>query len=169
MLLIVALMALLVAAILLKKFVRDKLRRHAATETVPARPARRLALVALLVCISLLAAAVLTGRSTASLQLSGVRSSGTVTALRLNSSGPRSTYDPLVRFKTPSGDIVEFEGEGSNPPDRRVGEVVEVLYAADRPTHAMINRGARDWFIPAGFALCALPIGLLAARAFARG
>lgn len=120
----------------------------------------------LLASLVLLAVAAFMGRSTASLQLSGLRASGTVTALRLNSS---HTYDPRVRFKTASGDIIEFEGEGSNRPDHRVGEAVEVMYAADRPTHAMIDRGVWNWFMPAVFALCALPIALVSARALLRG
>ncbi len=123
---------------------------------------RRRAAVPLLVSLALLAAAVVIGRSTLSLQLSGLRARGTVIALRLNSS---RTYAPRVRFQTNNGDIIEFEGEGSNPPDHHVGEAVEVMYEADRPTHAIINRGVRNWLMPAVFGLCAVPIAVWSLRA----
>jgi hypothetical protein len=131
--------------------------------------ARRRALIPLLLSLAMLAVAVFAVRSSAPLLVSGQRARGTVTALRLNSSGVRSVYDPLVRFRTTTGDIIEFEGEGSKTPDRRIGEVVEVLYAADKPTHAMIDRGVWNWLLPAAFGLCAVPVALLSMRALLRG
>jgi hypothetical protein len=69
------------------------------------------------------------------LQAVGVRTRGVVVDLRWSN---HVAY-PVVRFTTADGREVEMRGEtGRDPPARRVGDVVEVLYDPADPERARI-------------------------------
>ncbi len=51
-------------------------------------------------------------------------------------------YYPVIAFETAAGDKTEFrDSVGSNPPDYRRGDVVNVLYDSTVPERAMVDRG----------------------------
>lgn len=69
-----------------------------------------------------------------------------------------SSYYPVVRFTTTSGNEAVFtDQEGSYPPRYEVGEVVDVLYNAQNPQDATINSWLSIWMGPLWFTM----IGLL--------
>jgi hypothetical protein len=94
----------------------------------------------------------------ARLQSSGLRAPGEVVRLKSESgsgSNNRSSYYPIVRYRTDKNVTVEFKDNlGSNPPIYRPGDKVTVLYLADTPRQdVIIDRGAFwNWAIP-GFIL----------------
>ncbi len=60
-----------------------------------------------------------------------------VESSKSNSSG---TWKPLVRFKAPGGEIIEFTpSSSSNPPAYDVGEKVDVFFDPRNPQDAMLN------------------------------
>ena len=65
---------------------------------------------------------------------------GTVVELVRSQSSDSTTYRPVVRYSTQSGEQVEFTSSaGSNPPSYSKGEQVEVLYQPLQPAQARIN------------------------------
>jgi len=65
---------------------------------------------------------------------------GTVVDLVRSRSSDSTTYRPVVRFRTPEGQLVEFvSNAGSNPPSYSKGEQVEVFYKPSEPRNAKIN------------------------------
>ena len=60
-----------------------------------------------------------------------------VESSKSNSSG---TWKPLVRFKAPSGEIIEFApSSSSSPPAYKVGEKVDVFFDPNDPQDAMLD------------------------------
>lgn len=115
-----------------------------------------------LVGIGLLVLAFFLARNSHALVAEGRHASGTVIELARNVSsrdGRRSTtYRPVVRYVTASGETIEFtSSSGSNPPSYHPGETVEVLYRADNPYRARINGFFSLW---GAAAICGF-IGLL--------
>ena len=71
-----------------------------------------------------------------------VRAEAEVIRLISSSDSEGTTYYPLYRFQTPQGEVVEFKDSvGSNPPSARVGDSSPVLYEADYPASAIVDRG----------------------------
>ncbi len=63
------------------------------------------------------------------------------------------TY-PIVQFVTPDGRRWEFEEDvGSNPPDVRLEQKVDVRYDPANPRSAFINSFMVLWFLPGMFVL----------------
>ena len=99
------------------------------------------------------------------LERSGIRTQGEVVRLveKAGSGNSGPSYYPVVRFQT-ADRMMEFEDSiGSNPPTRRPGEMVAVLYIPGDAARPIIDRGiVWNWMIPgvllagACFALCAL-------------
>jgi hypothetical protein len=83
------------------------------------------------------------------LEASGLRAPGAVVSLKEEESGNDSSYYPVVRYQTDKNLSVEFKDSiGSNPPSYRTGDKVTVLYLANEPQRAVIDRGVWNWVIP---------------------
>lgn len=77
---------------------------------------------------------------------SAVTAEGTVVDLQPSRSSDSVTYKPVVRYKTATGEQIEFvSSTGSNPPGYRKGEKVEVLYLPSEPGNASINTFFSLW------------------------
>jgi hypothetical protein len=99
-----------------------------------------------LVCVG-----ILQGRKIAHLEAAGLRAQGQVVRLKQEYSSGSSTYYAIVKFRTDGNQTIEFKDDvGSNPPSRRPGDTVTVLYLADNPRQeAIIDRGIwLNWAIP---------------------
>jgi Protein of unknown function (DUF3592) len=104
------------------------------------------------------------------LQSAGLRAPGEVVRLSEERSSGHYSYYPIVRFRAANNVRVEFKDSiGSNPPSRRVGDKVTVLYLPDDLASAIIDRGVwGNWILPAVlFLFCAIVagIGIALARA----
>ncbi len=97
----------------------------------------------------LAAIGVFQGYKMSRLEASGLRAQGAVVSLREEESGDDWSYYPIVRYQTDKNLSVEFKDSiGSNPPSYRTGDKVSVLYLADEPQRAVIDRGIWNWAIP---------------------
>jgi hypothetical protein len=101
----------------------------------------------ILVCVG-----ILQSRKIAHLEAAGLRAQGQVVRLKQEdgSGSGSSTYYAIVKFRTDRNETIEFKDDvGSNPPSRRPGDKVTVLYLADNPRQeAIIDRGIWNWAIP---------------------
>jgi uncharacterized protein DUF3592 len=89
----------------------------------------------------------------ARLDAAGLRAEGEVVRLKREYSSDdsgRTVYFAIVRFRTDKNERVEFKDRmGSNPPSYRRGDKVSVLYLADNPREAVIDRGFwGNWAVP---------------------
>jgi hypothetical protein len=123
-------------------------------------------LIGLLVVV-LIGFAIYQGLRIAHLEAAGLRAPGVVVRMKEeSSSGGHYDYFAVVRYRTDKNASVEFKDDfGSNPPSHRVGDKVTVLYLADNPQDAIIDRGIWwNWAIPAILVLVAtFVVGLLIA------
>jgi hypothetical protein len=105
--------------------------------------------IALLVGVAVLVFSAHLAREESRRQAAGQRAIGEVIALNQQSGADNSTYYPVVRFQA-GADAVEFKDRiGTNPPSRRVGEAVTVLYRIGSPRDtAVIDRGMWNWAPP---------------------
>ena len=91
----------------------------------------------------LCAVAWLLHHNTATFIASAGRTQGEVMRLLHVESSKRNesgTWKPLVRFKAPGGEIIEFTpSSSSNPPAYDVGEKVDVFFDPRNPQDAMLN------------------------------
>ncbi|NVM87774.1 hypothetical protein FHT32_001413 [Variovorax sp. SG517] len=91
----------------------------------------------------LCAVAWLLHHNTASFIASASRTQGEVMRLLYVESSKRNesgTWKPLVRFKAPSGEIIEFApSSSSSPPAYEVGETVDVFFDPNDPQDAMLD------------------------------
>ena len=91
----------------------------------------------------LCAVAWLLHHNTATFIASAGRTQGEVMRLLHVESSKRNesgTWKPLVRFKAPSGEIVEFApSSSSSPPAYEVGETVDVFFDPNAPQDAMLD------------------------------
>ena len=118
--------------------------------------------IAMIAGVALMVFSVHLAREESQRQSMGQRATGHVIALHEQSGTDHSTYYPVVRFQA-GADTVEFKDRiGTNPPSRRVGEAVTVLYRMESPRDtAVIDRGVWNWLPPvllaafAGFLLFA--------------
>jgi hypothetical protein len=90
------------------------------------------------------------GMKIAHLEAVGLRAPGEVVRLMEESSSGPSTYYAIVKYQTDRNESVEFKDNiGSNPPSHRPGDKVTVLYLADDPREAVVDRGIGwNWAIP---------------------
>lgn len=95
------------------------------------------------VAVVLCAVAWLLHHNTASFIASASRTQGEVMRLLYVESSKRNesgTWKPLVRFKAPSGEIIEFApSSSSSPPGYEVGETVDVFFDPQNPQDAMLD------------------------------
>jgi hypothetical protein len=73
-----------------------------------------------------------------------VPAEGTVVRMKTShnkgSQGKTTTiYAPVVQFRTPEGQVVEFTGLGSSPPEHKQGDKLPVLYLPFSPQKARIR------------------------------
>lgn len=83
------------------------------------------------------------------------KADGMVIELRLSRPGSGSSgHQPVVRFTTNEGSVVEFISSiSSRPPAYKIGEQVQVLYDPKDPYHAEINSFLSLWLLPSIFLL----------------
>ena len=114
---------------------------------------RKLAPLMGLFAVILIAIAFYQGNKIARLEADGLRAAGQVVRLyESEDQDGHSSYYPVVQYRTEKNLAVEFKDSiGSNPPSRRPGDKVTVLYLADNPERdAIIDRGRWwNWAIPA--------------------
>jgi hypothetical protein len=88
-----------------------------------------------------------------------LRATGTVAGHREVRDGDEIRYRPRVRFTTPDGDIVTFEGQLASSSQRfAVGDQVPVIYPRADPQKGRVALFADNWLGP----IAALVVGLLA-------
>jgi hypothetical protein len=97
-----------------------------------------------------------------------LRATGTVTGYREVRDGEEVRYRPRVRFTTPDGDIVAFEGQLATTSQRfAVGDQVPVQYPRTDPQKGRVALFADNWLGPiaaGGVGLLALIAGILVRR-----
>jgi hypothetical protein len=99
--------------------------------------------------LGLLVASVFIYLNTRSFINSSARAKGTVIAhAQSRSSDGGLTYAPVISFRTPDGQTVEFKSQtSSNNPSPALGESVEVLYNPRNPQEAEINSFTSLWIL----------------------
>ncbi len=97
-----------------------------------------------------------------------LRTTGSVTGYREVRDGDEVRYRPRVRFTTPDGDIVSFEGQLATSSQRfAVGEQVPVMYPRADPQKGRVALFADNWLGPiaaGGVGLFALIAGIFVRR-----
>jgi len=74
----------------------------------------------------------------------------TVTQMVYTSDSDGGGYSPVFRFMTVQGQEVEVtESLITNPPQFKVGQIIDVLYDPDKPSRARIKKGLNLYFVPA--------------------
>lgn len=109
------------------------------------------------------------------LQTQGQTTTGTVIQMEESSSseGGCCVYSPVVQFEA-NGQTYTFEGStASDPPQYKVGEVVNVRYDPADPNTAQIDSIFERWAFPVciipSMTLAALVLNISMLRAFRRG
>lgn len=70
-----------------------------------------------------------------------------VARTRMSDGERKTSFYPIVEFRTAAGDVIRFESStGSNPPSHRVGETVNIFYNPQTPQDALID--SWDLWIP---------------------
>lgn len=93
-----------------------------------------------LIGIAMLVGAFFLYRNTTAFLAEAAKADGLVVDLVRSQSSDSTTYRPVVRFMSSSGEEIEFvSSTGSNPPSYSRGEKVEVLYLPAKPEKARIN------------------------------
>jgi hypothetical protein len=88
-----------------------------------------------------------------------LRATGTVAGYREVRDGEEVRYRPRVRFTTPDGDIVTFEGQLATTSQRfAVGDQVPVVFPRADPQKGRVALFADNWLGP----VAALGVGLIA-------
>ncbi len=71
--------------------------------------------------------------------------------------GSSYTYYPVIEYADFTGRVSTFRSKvGSNPPTKKIGDSVTVMYDPDRPGQAQVDRGILNWLIPGGLLLAGL-------------
>ncbi len=82
---------------------------------------------------------------------------GLVTGLATEMGKSSYLYYPLIQFKIPSGQTINFQSSlGSNPAGYSAGQQVKVLYDTRSPQEAEIDALTSLWLVPG----CMLAMGL---------
>lgn len=100
-----------------------------------------------LIGLGLLVASVFLYLNTREFINSSARAEGRVIAhAQSKSSDGDPMYAPVISFRTPDGQMVEFKSQtSSSSPSPAVGEAVEVLYNPQRPQEAEVNSFSSLW------------------------
>jgi len=78
-----------------------------------------------------------------------LQTQGTITQMAYSSDSEGGGYTPVFRFRTMQGQEVEVAGGlRSNPPQFKVGQVIDVLYDPDNPSRARIKKWFNLYFVP---------------------
>jgi hypothetical protein len=74
---------------------------------------------------------------------------GTVTQMIYIDDSDGGGYSPVFRFRTLDGRDVEVtEKLISNPPQFKVGQIIDVLYDPENPSRARVKKGFNLYFVP---------------------
>lgn len=74
---------------------------------------------------------------------------GTVTQMVYESGTEGGGYLPIFRFRTLDGQEIEAKSNlATNPPQFKVGQVIDVLYDPDNPSQARIKKWHNLYFVP---------------------
>jgi len=74
---------------------------------------------------------------------------GTVTELAYDSDSEGSGYYSVFTFTTIAGQVIEATSNvRSNPPQHKVGEVIDILYDPAKPKDARIKKSSTLYFVP---------------------
>jgi hypothetical protein len=88
------------------------------------------------------------------------KTQGTITLMLYEGDSEGSGYIPIFEFRTLQGKKVEVTSDlRTNPPQFKVGQIVEVLYDPENPEGARINKGFNLYFVPAFLGLFGLAFG----------
>jgi len=74
---------------------------------------------------------------------------GTVTELRYDSDSEGGGYYSVFQFKTMNGQEIEkVSNIRTNPPQHKVGQVIDILYDPANPNDARIKKTTNLYFVP---------------------
>lgn len=124
---------------------------RSSSTSAPSRASSVLAgAIFLIVGVAALVGGIYWGVKTQRFVASASRASGTVIELERRQSGDDGpTYYPVIRFIDADGREVTFTSStGSNPPSKREGDKVDVLYDPKNPNEAELNSFFALWFGP---------------------
>lgn len=97
---------------------------------------------------------------------------GEVVSYREVRDGDETRHRPRLRFKTTSGEIVQFDSQMATTTERfRIGEKLPVVYKARDPTNARVAQFQDNWLgacIALGLGLAGMAGGFLVRRAVRR-
>ncbi len=112
---------------------------------------KRVVWVPLLMAIIFPLIAVSQGVNIFRLETAGVRTTGTVIDIvGSDDTDGHWTYRALVRFRIADASVQFYDSVGGNPAPLQMGDRVAVLYFADAPSSAIVDRGVvENAFIPA--------------------
>lgn len=74
---------------------------------------------------------------------------GTITQMVYESGTEGGGYLPIFRFRTLDGQEIEAKSNlATNPPQFKVGQIIDVLYDPDKPDQARIKKWHNLYFVP---------------------
>jgi len=87
---------------------------------------------------------------------------GTITQMVYSSDSDSGGYIPVFRFRTLEGQEVEVsENLRTNPPQFKVGQMIDVLYDPQKPEKARIKKWFNLYFVPALLGFLGLVFGCI--------
>lgn len=113
----------------------------------------------LVIMVALTVGAYYAGQKMIDLSQNGLATSGQVSDIssRLSSDNDGYIYYAEITFIDQEGNQQRFEDSmGASQPLYKIGDTVDVLYPADSPTSAIINRGIFNWLLSGGLLIAAL-------------
>ncbi len=82
------------------------------------------------------------------LETNGLVAEGVVIEMDASTSDGSTTYSPFVEYQV-DGQTYTFDGGiSSNPPQYRVGDLVNVRYDSSDPSRAQIDKWSERWLMP---------------------
>ena len=82
------------------------------------------------------------------LQMAGYKTQGRIVDFNVSSDSDSTTYTAVFEFQDTTGkDIRVKDSFGSSHPTLKRGEMVDILYKAQKPEDAIIDRGIWNWFL----------------------
>jgi hypothetical protein len=87
---------------------------------------------------------------------------GTITQMVYDSSTEGGGYLPIFRFRTLEGQEVEAKSDlATNPPQFKVGQVIDVLYDPGNPSKARIKKWFNLYYVPTLLGFLGLLLGCI--------
>lgn len=123
----------------------------------------------MLFAVGLIVAGLHLGREVQGFADNGVRAEGAIAGVngRRDSDG-KTMYHAVVAFETQDGRRVRFEDKaGASAAIYETGERIAVIYDAQNPEKAMIDRGVLNWVLPGALILAGVLLGWWALRLLA--